>query len=182
MKKLLLVLIVSLSVHSVFADAITSVELGHHNYIDDNNNRMVHGVLAGVASSAIFGNFLLGLFVDGVYSVTDPGFILCKPGIEAGFMIWYPDLFYTINARGGPVFHDDKYVENKLDLAFGAKFSNYSRISDRNLFFIFSFAMDWYVAKQNLAYTITLGLGREAYFGSPSALAPKAAAEVTYSE
>jgi hypothetical protein len=184
MKKRLWAALFFLSVIApAFADGLLSMELGHHNYIDfslsqnegaatddsdptaaNKGNRMVQGAYAGFSASLIWRNFLGGLYLNGVFAVTEPNFILCAPGLEAGFMVWYPELFYTVMAHGGPIFHDDKYVDKEIDIMVGAKVRTYSKMFDKNLFFVFGFGMDFYTNTGNMAYTVTVGISRETYF------------------
>jgi hypothetical protein len=184
-KGLLLLLLFSSVAASSFADGLLTLDLGNENYIDlsgsdekngNKGNRMVQNIFAGFSASYIWRNFLGGLYVNGVFAVTEPNFILCEPGVELGFMVWYPELFYTLMAHGAPVFHNENYIENSPDIVAGGKVRVYSKIFDKNLFFVFGFGADYYIKAGNMAYTITVGLSREAYFERSSSAPPAASA------
>ncbi|MDR2481373.1 MAG: hypothetical protein LBD07_03655 [Spirochaetaceae bacterium] len=169
MKKKILTLILTFTAFSaVYSDAVASLYSGYHDYIDDEGSRRISSISAEAAADFIFGSVVGGIFVNGVFAVTEPKFILCKPGFEIGCLLWYTDLFYLITFRGAPVFHTESYVDKNMDICVGAEYRNYSRISaGKNLFFMFGFAMDYYLNKKNMAYTINIGLGSEAFFNTP---------------
>lgn len=182
-KSLLLLLLFSSATASSFADGLFTLDVGHENYIDIStsesdatggakDNGMVQSVYAGFSASYIRRNFLGGLYVSSVFALTSPNFMLCEPGLELGFMVWYPDLFYTVMVHGAPVFHDENYIEPGIDFVMGANIRTYSKILDKNLFFVFGFGIDYYTSAGNMAYKITIGLAREAYFERSRPAAP----------
>jgi len=175
-----------------FSEAIITAEAGYQNYISIDNgtagtepevedgnsaadtegsdgpdSKMIHGISAGVSASAVFaGHFITGLFVEGIFALTEPGYILCKPGFEIGGLITHGSLFQTFTANIAPVFHNENYISPDIDIALGAKFRNYLQTGNRNLYFVFTFGMDYFFNEGNMAYTITVGLGRKAFFSS----------------
>jgi len=156
-----------------FGEAVVTYELGHQNYLDTANSRMVQNAYLGVAGSAILKKyFTTGLFFNGVYAVTAPNYILCMPGIEIGGVLPYDSVFQTFTARIAPVFHNTSYITDDIDLALGAKFRNYIKLGSRNLYFVFTFGLDYFTNRGNMAYTITLGLGQKAFFSKETAAAP----------
>jgi hypothetical protein len=70
--------------------------------------------------------------------------------------------------RAAPAFHDEKYPSDKIDSLIGGTFKVYTKIKDKNLFLILAFGTNYYMNTQNMGFTISIGLGSEAYFGKPN--------------